>query len=271
MPQKKIEIYVITHSPEDIVKIEEDEIYKPLFVGRNGKDNMGYLSDDSGDNISSKNPDYCELTGLYWMWKNSNADILGLCHYRRYFKNSNHKIRKEEIESYLKNYDIILPKKRELIKGTYFETYKDTYFIDVLNITRSVLEEKYPEYVKDYDKVMNGSNFSNYNMFIMNKELVDKYCNWIFHILFEVEKRIDTEKYPRVLGLVPEAIFNVWIEHNNLKVKELNVKYIGKALNIRMNLSDSKILRKLYSGFYFKFAKSSIGSKIENFIQNLFY
>ena len=91
MSNKKIEVYVIAHSPKEIKSIKGNDIYKPLFVGRNGKDNLGFLSDDTGDNISSKNSAYCELTGLYWMWKNSSADIIGLVHYRRYFKNNNHK------------------------------------------------------------------------------------------------------------------------------------------------------------------------------------
>ena len=81
---KKIQLYVITHSEELIRQIRNDEVYTPLFVGRNGKENFGFCSDDScEDNISSKNRDYCELTGLYWMWKGSDADIIGLCHYRR--------------------------------------------------------------------------------------------------------------------------------------------------------------------------------------------
>ena len=82
-----IQIYVISHLLDDIEKTRNDFIYTPLFVGRNGRDNFGYCSDDNGDNISSKNPYFCELTGLYWIWKQSKADIIGLCHYRRYFVN----------------------------------------------------------------------------------------------------------------------------------------------------------------------------------------
>ena len=57
-------------------------------------------------------------------------------------------------------------------------------------------------------------------MFTAPKYLVDDYCNWIFPILEEIEKRVTIENYPRVLGLVSEAVFNVWIKKHNLNVKE---------------------------------------------------
>ena len=138
---ENIRIYVISHSEEDIKKIKEDEIYIPLFVGRNGKDNLGFLSDDSfKGNISSKNKDYCELTGLYWMWKESDADIIGLCHYRRYFKGKDGKrLEKKAIIEDLSNHDIIVSKKSKLIKGTYWETFKGNYFSDALKITREII------------------------------------------------------------------------------------------------------------------------------------
>ena len=104
----KIQVYVVSHSEEDIQDIDANDIYVPLFVGRDGKDNLGFVSDDTGDNISSKNSSYCELTGLYWMWKNSTADIIGLVHYRRHFskKSFGKPINRKDIEEILKDYDI---------------------------------------------------------------------------------------------------------------------------------------------------------------------
>ena len=106
---KKIQIYVVSHSEHDIKDIEANDIYVPLFVGRAGKDNLGFLSDDTGDNISDKNSSYCELTGLYWIWKNSTADVIGLAHYRRYFAKwkFGKRLERKDIEEILKDYDII--------------------------------------------------------------------------------------------------------------------------------------------------------------------
>ena len=73
-------IYVMTHKEIDEIG---DEMYIPLHVGRASGKTFGYTGDDTGDHISEKNPYYCELTGIYWLWKNVRCDIVGICHYRR--------------------------------------------------------------------------------------------------------------------------------------------------------------------------------------------
>ena len=237
---KEVKLYVISHSEEAIRDIRNDEVYTPLFVGRNGKENFGFASDDSFEgNISSKNKDYCELTGLYWMWKASDADVIGLC-YRRYFKGKNGKlIEKDEILDYLSEYDIILPKKSDLIKGSYWETYKGHHLYPALEITRDVLADKSEEYLETFDRMLNQSSFS--------------------------------KEYPRVFGLISEAIFNVWIEKNGLNVKECPVYYLGNDLKFRMAVSNNVFLRKGYRFLYFNFFKKSVGKGIEEKIHNIFY
>lgn len=61
----------------------ESEILTSVFVGRHPKTGPQIQSDDTGDNISEKNYLYCELTATYWLWKNVDADVKGLFHYRR--------------------------------------------------------------------------------------------------------------------------------------------------------------------------------------------
>lgn len=272
---KSVKIYVISH--KEIEGISSDDLYTPLFVGSQGKktpadnNDRKYQRDDCGDNISIRNPDYAELMGLYWMWKNSSADIVGLVHYRRYFKDNNHKINENEIINYLHDYDIVVPKKIELLKKSYKETYKDSYLLQVLDITRDVISKEYPDYLDTYDKIILEDSFFNFNMFIMNKKLLDDYCTWLFTILKEVENNIDLTIIKRVLGLVSELIFNVWIRKNNLRTKELDIEYVGRGLNFRMSLAKNSFLRSLYRRFYFNHVKNVDNSKLENFIQNLFF
>ncbi|WP_297980427.1 DUF4422 domain-containing protein [uncultured Methanobrevibacter sp.] len=270
---ENLKLYVISHSEEAICEIRNDDVYTPLFVGRKGKDNLGFASDDGcEDNISSKNKDYCELTGLYWMWKACDADVIGLCHYRRYFKGKNGKlIEKDEILDYLSDFDIILPKKTDLIKGSYWETYEGHHLYHALEITRDVIKSRSPEYLETYEMMLNQSSFSNYNMFIAPRELINEYCSWVFPILEGVEERIDVDEYPRVFGLISEAIFNVWIEYNDLKVKECPIYYLGTKLRFRMALADNVVLRKAYQFLYFNFFKKSVGKGLEEKIHNLFY
>ncbi len=265
MSKFNIQIYVVSHSAEDIQKIRSDDLYTPLFVGRNGKDNLGYCSDDSGDNISYKNSDLSELTGLYWMWKNSDADIIGLCHYRRYFKNEKGKLlNQNDIKNYLRNYDILMAKKTYLIKNSLNETYKGTYYIKVFKETRKAIEKLHPECLNTYDNVMGQNSFSCYNMFVTSKEIMSNYCNWLFPIIEELEINIDLEEEKRIIGVITEYLFNVWVTYQNLNVKELPLYYLGNMLKFRMYLSNNKLFRRLY-------LKISKNSNVEEKIHNLFY
>ena len=117
---KDIKIIIATHKQ---YFMPSDDMYLPLHVGKLGKEELGYQGDDTGDNISAKNPNYCELTGLYWAWKNLPNDYLGLIHYRRFFSVKNRAERKknpletlylthEEASQLLSQYDVIVPSKR---------------------------------------------------------------------------------------------------------------------------------------------------------------
>ena len=79
----EIKILVATHKN---YKMPDDNIYIPIHVGKKGKECIGYVGDDTGENISERNPYFCELTAMYWGVKNLQCDYIGLVHYRRHFK-----------------------------------------------------------------------------------------------------------------------------------------------------------------------------------------
>ena len=232
---KDIKIIIATHKEYQMPK---DDIYMPIQVGKEGKEDIGYTPDNTGDNISSKNAFYCELTGLYWAWKNLDASYIGLAHYRRHFTCSKKNPRSEgkkfetllnraQTEKVLEETDIILPKKRKYYIENLYDHYKHTMHIEPLDETRKIIEEQCSEYLVEFDKLQKRTSAHMFNMFIMKKEYLDKYCNWLFKILFELEKRIDPKQYDsfhaRYMGRISELLLDVWINTNKLNYKELKV------------------------------------------------
>ena len=229
----KTKILVATHKA---CKTPDNTTYQPIQVGKIlSNDDFGYLSDDTGENISEKNRNYSELTALYRAWKNnyfSDAEYCGLVHYRRYFAGELpfgrfSILSEEEISNYMKQYDIILPKKRNYYIETIESHYAHAHYKSDLDECRKIVAERYPDYLGSFDAIMKQKKLHLYNMFVMPKEYFDDYMHWLFDILFPLEKRIDTSMYDsyqgRVFGFLSERLFNVWVLHNRSRVKELKV------------------------------------------------
>lgn len=232
---KNIKVIVATHKE---YKMPKDKLYLPLHVGAKGKQDLGYTKDDTKKNISEKNPFFCELTGLYWAWKNLDADYIGLVHYRRYLTQNKVKtkdidkkfkevITLKEVDKLLNKTDVILPKKRNYYIETLYSHYEHTMYIEPLDETRKIIDEKYPDYLEEFDKLHKRTSAHMFNMFIMKKEILNEYCTWLFDILFELEKRIDVKQYDnfhaRFFGRISELLLDVWINKNNISYKEVNV------------------------------------------------
>lgn len=139
-------IYVMTH--KEIAEIS-DEIYIPLQVGRAGKQALGYIGDDTGDQISEKNLFYCELTGIYWLWKNVKCDIIGICHYRRYFTRQEKLLDKDYIEKTIQKYPIMIPNSSCVNEADAFCHYAKRHNGKDLELCREIIQKKYPEYSAD--------------------------------------------------------------------------------------------------------------------------
>lgn len=223
--------------------LPDEDVYLPIHVGREGKEYLGYIGDNTGNNISAKNANYCELTGLYWAWKNLKCDYIGLCHYRRYFASSNIHgnniekkkaaiLKRQDYEKLLQEYDVILPVKRNYYIETVRSQYEHAHSKRDLDVTEKIIGELYPEYSEAFAKVMGRRKLHILNMFVMKKQYFDEYCKWLFSILFELEKRIDISGYnqyeARVYGFISERLLNVWFEKQQLKIKEMPVVFLEK-------------------------------------------
>lgn len=251
MVNKKTKIYVITHKKYD--NIVENDVYTPLFVGAKGKESFGYLRDDTGDNISEKNQYYSELTGLYWIWKNSDSDIAGLNHYRRILVNgflgTGDLLKKEQIEKDLESNDVIVYKRKKLGKSVY-DHFRSFVSEENLLISCELFRKFYPEYEETFNKFLKGNVTISYSIFIANKDWLDNYCLWLFSYLFELEKEIyknDPLQHKRVLGYIAEMLLMVYIEHNSFKIKEYYLRYVEGNNDFLANLiNDSNILAYIY-------------------------
>ena len=230
-----IKILIATHKKSHMPM---DEIYLPVRVGSAmAKDYFGYQRDDEGENISEKNPFFCELTALYWGWKNVDADYIGLAHYRRHFSCRKSKWKFASILSSIEakelcgKYDVILPKKRKYYIETLASHYKHTHDIEHLELTREIIRKQCPDYLSTFDKVMERTWAHMFNMCIMKRELLNDYCSWMFAILFELEKEVDMKNLSafdaRLYGRVSEFLLDIWLKHNNIRYKEIGYVQIG--------------------------------------------
>ncbi len=241
-----IKMLVCCHKPGAIL---QEEPYFPIHVGKAlSNTDLGIQGDNTGDNISSKNESYCELTGMYWAWKNfKGVDYVGLCHYRRFFDFHNQCGRfysysvvnpsrmkymnlsiPEKIISKLDDQSIILPVPISYEVSLYND-YCRCHISDDLRLLEDIIIKRQDPLLQDaFNKVMYRNNkLRHYNMFIMKWTLFDEYCKWLFDLLGDVEKVTDISNYnkvqKRIYGYMAERLLNVFVVERNLKVLEKKV------------------------------------------------
>lgn len=228
-------VYVVAHKTFDFYKYNLDSCYKVIRVGKYSEDQSGLgISDSTGDNIAIKNPNYCELTALYWIWKNDTAsEIKGLCHYRRYFMKSKIStdseciLSEKDVQTFLKDHDAIVSATEVFSCGNYEEYLRCGHQKD-LDLTKEAISVLFPDYLKTYEEEFeHGNRLNGFNMLIAKKNIFDAYCEWLFAVLNYVEERLDISSYTaqeaRVYGYLSERLLRVWLRYNNVKCKECRV------------------------------------------------
>lgn len=218
-------VYIAVHKKTAVVSRPG---YLPLQVGAEGAPPLFSLRDDTGLHISPKNPHYCELTGLFWVWHNTRDPYKGLVHYRRYFTCRGHILTEGEIREFLKDYDIILPRREPLREAAWQEFCLHSGHEKDLRLTRDAVGLVSRDMLPAFDAVMAGHSLHLYNMLIAPAEEFDAYCRWLFAVLTQVEQGVDLTDYTpyeqRLYGFLGERLLNVWVTHRGLRVKTLPVK-----------------------------------------------
>lgn len=263
----EVKVIVAAHKK---YQMPTDEMYLPVHVGAAGKESIGYQRDDEGENISDLNPYFCELTGLYWAWKNLKADYIGLAHYRRHFCGNpkaddiwDSILKFDDIKSDLGRVKVFVPGKRRYWIETLYSHYKHTHHIVQLDETRKIIGEQCPEYLDSFDKAVKQRWGYMFNMMIMERGLFDSYCSWLFSILFELRDRLGedglTPFHSRYYGRISEIIFNVWMKQK-IKDGTLKKSEIREIPFVHMEKVDwwkkggaflkAKFMSKKYSGSF---------------------
>lgn len=261
-----IKIFV-SHSPNHHdSEIKNSNIYVNVEAGAALSNREAICGDNIGDNISIKNPAYCELTTQYWAWKNQDADYYGFCHYRRYFSFNPLPLRESRwyrvelpvfsiqaimdicaddstIQSIVPEYDFMVAKgiDTRLLNGSknVFEHYSESSVLNIedLETVLQIIKEKYPQILFAAHKYIYGHTFYPCNMFIAKRDLFEEYSAFLFDILEEFEKRRDISNYSkeslRTPGHLGERILGIYYtylkETKKYRLKELQQVFFNNV------------------------------------------
>lgn len=267
-----MKILVVSHKRFDTSILPKG--YYPIKVGSGLSDDeavsLGFLRDNAGQNISSKNPFYCELTAQYWAWKNlKNTDIIGLSHYRRYFADykffsNNMKdfiVKENKVRSILQRHKIIIPYRTKKSHGAML--YKDRprdeqeqYWLTL----QDIIYADYPEMKGAFDSVLTGRTTIYLNMMITTKKIFDEYSEWIFDVLDKFDQRTENgggKRIPRVDGYLSETLLDVWVSY---RFKESEI-YHMEVFNTELSEVQTKKFLLL--------SKFKTNHVVQTFIMNL--
>lgn len=217
----------------------------------------GITGDDSGDNISDKNHEYCELTVQYYAWKNEYADFYGFCHYRRFLcfdesvplpylafgKMTSERLGKyisssQEIEQMCKDCDIIIPRSEDMGISVY-EHYSTSrfHYKEDLELFVEIISERTPFLVPFVNDYLSQNRQYFCNMFIMRREVFCEYCELLFPLLAEFDRRKTKHgsfQDDRTDGYLSERFVGIFVAYSRskgYKIKEILRLDINCSLN----------------------------------------
>lgn len=180
------------------------------------------VCDNQGENISEKNKEYCELTALYWIWKNDFSKYAGMCHYRRHFQLDRELLQKlavSDIDVILTTPVLNFPNVRWIYAHDHIEGDWDMMLEAIKNLE--------PQYYETAEKLQQGVFYYAYNMFIARKEILNSYCEWLFPILSYCEKKCvpKADVYQnRYIGFLAERLMSIFFLYHEKQYKIVHAK-----------------------------------------------
>lgn len=195
------------------------------------------IADNTGQNISERNGNYCELTVLYWIWKNKlevggTADgetrqYYGLCQYRRVFD-----FTEDDLLRLVDNdVDVVLP--YPLMYEPNIHAHHERYIKEAdFAALRQAIGELQPRYEAVFEKVLTNQYLYNYNVILAKKAVLRDYCEWLFPILERTEELSipkGSERSDRYIGYMGETLETLYFMMNN---DRLNIVHAGCRLLI---------------------------------------
>jgi hypothetical protein len=219
-------IYICNHKPDLIIK-DLPEGYKILGLG------PAYDDSTERDNINYLNPYINETTGLYDIWKNCNDEYVGVSHYRRAFYDvdNNQVLRLSRAKALLRNRDIICTPYHTFGKyniAEYFKLCMELNGESTLEVCNYFLDKLFKAEPDLGEYLTTEHKFIARNMFVCRKEIIDKYCEWLFPLIIPITEEFKDNYLDKVvgeermIGHLVERIFSYWIEHEDLKKLQLN-------------------------------------------------
>jgi lipopolysaccharide biosynthesis glycosyltransferase len=301
----------------------DNPLYIPVRCGAvyDKREGVTMLGDDTGDNISEKRETFNEFTVMYWVWKNVDADYYGLCHYRRYLSFSSEVFptginpcqhvecewldgdsekkygldSAERITSIVKKTDgcIIDPIRIDAVptpKGlkknvkAHWSGWEDALIKQgTLDKVRKIINDRHPTYKEIYDRYLNSKEYYGFNCFILRKELFQQMCEFVFDVVFELEKQLDVSYYSetmlRTCGYMGELLTGMFlykiahdkqysIAHRQL-VYFKNTEICPKAIKPVRDGAIPIVL--MASDFYFPYVGVFIKSLMDSSGENNYY
>ncbi len=242
-PPENFCVYVVCYKPTPHDGKLPDG-YKIIQAGRALNPDLGYIGDNTGENISHLNLYLNEITALYWFWKNTTHTVVGLVHYRRFFTELDNRdfayekiLTKDAALKILERYDIIISKvsyefmiQQDLLKNDC--GYELPIFAE--GIIKKHMLKAQPDYVETFENLMNSVTMYRSHLFITRRNVLDAYCKWLFSFIVdateEVLRSVPLANLPfsprRLMAFLAERMLTVWLIKNRLRIKELPFMFI---------------------------------------------